>query len=192
LLALKGVHFALRAFSSFIEGGSDGELTFIGSGPMRERLRLSVEQFGLGGRVHFIDSVAQSELFRMYPKFDVLLFPSLHDSGGNVVLEALSFGLPVICLDLGGPCGFVDRSCGIVVGARTLSEEQLVVALAKALHSLSNNQEQYESLCKGARSRAESLTWARQIDRVLALATSCLPSAHTALSSARLESETEE
>src|SRR5262249_17128782 len=44
-----------------------------------------------------------AELFELYDTHSLLLFPSLHDSGGFVVLEALSHGLPVVCLDLGGP-----------------------------------------------------------------------------------------
>ena len=38
----------------------------------------------------------------LFGSHDLFLFPSLHDSGGFVVLEALSHGLPVVCLDLGG------------------------------------------------------------------------------------------
>ena len=41
---------------------------------------------------------------------DFLLFPSLHDSGGFVVLEALCHGMPVLCLDLGGHSRPVQRS----------------------------------------------------------------------------------
>ena len=54
-------------------------------------------------RVEFIPRVPQLKLFELYDTHDLLLFPSLHDSGGYVVLEALSHGLPVVCLDLGGP-----------------------------------------------------------------------------------------
>jgi glycosyltransferase involved in cell wall biosynthesis len=34
---------------------------------------------------------------------DVLLFPSIHEEGGWVVAEAQASGLPVVCLDRGGP-----------------------------------------------------------------------------------------
>ena len=39
------------------------------------------------------------------------LFPS-HEGAGMVVTEALSFGLPVICLDNAGPGELIDSSSG--------------------------------------------------------------------------------
>jgi glycosyltransferase involved in cell wall biosynthesis len=46
---------------------------------------------------------------------DFLLFPSLHDSGGFVVLEALCHGMPVLCLDLGGPKEIVSLDSGLII-----------------------------------------------------------------------------
>ncbi len=57
----------------------------------------------------------QDELFRLYQTHDLLLFPSLHDSGGFVALEALAHGMPIVCLDLGGPGDLETSDCGIVV-----------------------------------------------------------------------------
>ena len=45
----------------------------------------------------------------------VLVHPSLHDSGGWVCLEAMAAGKPVICLDLGGPATQVTDKTGIKV-----------------------------------------------------------------------------
>jgi glycosyltransferase involved in cell wall biosynthesis len=42
----------------------------------------------------------------MAEEADLLLFPSLHDEGPMVVAEALTVGLPVVCLDRGGATGF--------------------------------------------------------------------------------------
>jgi glycosyltransferase involved in cell wall biosynthesis len=39
----------------------------------------------------------------MREEADVFLFPSLHDEGSWVVAEAVASGLPVVCLDRGGP-----------------------------------------------------------------------------------------
>ena len=45
----------------------------------------------------------------------VLVHPSLHDSGGWVCLEAMAAGKPVICLDLGGPATQVTDKTGFKV-----------------------------------------------------------------------------
>ncbi len=63
----------------------------------------------------------------MAEEADVLLFPSLHDEGPMVVAEALSIGLPVICLDRGGARDFG----GIAV--RVGSVRRTVDRLARAM-----------------------------------------------------------
>ncbi len=95
--------------------GADVRLDIVGCGPLARPHGAAREEIGLDGRVAFAESMPQDALFRYMSEHDALLFPSLHDSGGNVVLESLAVGLPVICLDLGGPPCFVDESCGIVV-----------------------------------------------------------------------------
>jgi glycosyltransferase involved in cell wall biosynthesis len=61
----------------------------------------------------------QEKLFEQYQTHDLLVYPSLHDSSGNAVLEALSFGLPVVCLDLGGPAQIVTSESGNRLNSRS-------------------------------------------------------------------------
>jgi glycosyltransferase involved in cell wall biosynthesis len=68
----------------------------------------------------------------MREEADVLLFPSLHDEASWVVVEALSQGLPVLCLDHGGP-PVVARAVGGQVEAVSLHERDIPEALARAL-----------------------------------------------------------
>ncbi|MDT7522968.1 glycosyltransferase [Rhodoferax sp. TBRC 17198] len=169
LLGWKGVHLAINAFAQFLAEGGKGEFTIVGEGPTDPALRTQVNQLGLSSSVHFIGKLPQNELFRRYTEFDVLLFPSLHDSGGNVVIEALSFGLPVICLDLGGPSCFVDASCGAVVPAQQATESEVTVALSQALKNMLDDAAWHQQLSINALARANDLTWERQIERVMSL-----------------------
>lgn len=169
LLGWKGIHLAIRTLSEFLQGGGKGDLTIIGEGPMGEHLRELAKRLGVAERVTFIDRIPQNELFRRYTDFDVLLFPSLHDSGGNVVIESLSFGLPVICLDLGGPSCFVDETCGVIVPAHDAGEAEIVGALATALKSIFLDPVGHRQLCQNALLRAGELTWEKQVQRVLQL-----------------------
>lgn len=169
LLGWKGTHLALSAFSQFLAAGGKGAFTIVGEGPMDAALKEQAAQLGIGAHVHFIGKLPQDELFRRYPTFDVLLFPSLHDSGGNVVIESLSFGLPVICLDLGGPSSFVDASCGVVIPAHHASEPEVIAALSSALRRMQDDASWHQQLCVNALARANALTWEKQIQRVEAL-----------------------
>ena len=65
--------------------------------------------------VDFISWLPQKDFFELYASHDLLLFPSLHDSGGGVVLEALCHGMPVVCLDLGGPKDIVTPKSGRII-----------------------------------------------------------------------------
>ena len=68
-----------------------------------EKAKRLVERLGLGERVKFEGRLPRAEVLKAYPRYDVCIFPSLHDTGGYAVIEAMFNELPVICLEYGGP-----------------------------------------------------------------------------------------
>lgn len=167
LIPFKGLHLALPALRSALDRGADVELTIVGEGELDGFLRARVDALGLRDRVHFISKLPQAQLMTLYHEADAFFFPSLHDSGGTVVMESLSRGLPVICLDLGGPAHFVTPGCGMVVSTRKRSQAAVVAGLADAVvafHGLSTPARQ--AMHDEAVSRARRMGWA---DRVAAL-----------------------
>jgi glycosyltransferase involved in cell wall biosynthesis len=60
-----------------------------------------------------------------------MMFPSLHDTGGFAVIEAMFNELPVICLDCGGPAVAVRDGCGIRVPVQ--ARDQVIEGLAAAI-----------------------------------------------------------
>lgn len=176
LLELKGMHLGLNAFAHFLEKGGDGVLTIVGDGPQEAALKAQAVRLGLDGRVlRFLPRMAQAELFEVYRDNDVLLFPSLHDSGGNVVIEAMSFGMVVVCLDLGGPKCFVTPTSGRVIDTAARSRAQVEEALASALLELSRDPEGLQAMSEAAWRRAAETSYERQIARVSGLAFSVVP-----------------
>jgi len=107
LLALKGVAIGIRAIAEL----PDWRFIVCGSGPDELRLRRLAERLGLAERVEFRGWVARERLQEiMRTEADVFLFPSLHDESPFVVVEALAAGLPVLCLDVGGPPVLIGQS----------------------------------------------------------------------------------
>tara|TARA_R110001583_G_scaffold62493_3_gene183728 strand:- start:3141 stop:4322 length:1182 start_codon:yes stop_codon:yes gene_type:complete len=60
-------------------------------------------------RVFFHGRLSQDEYIRQFSLMDLLWFPSFHDSSGNVVLESLVLGVPVVAFDLAGPSSIIDH-----------------------------------------------------------------------------------
>jgi hypothetical protein len=82
------------------------------------------------------------------------LFPSLHDSGGFVVLEALSRGLPVVCLDLGGPKEIVTPQSGVIVSTAGRNSAEVAAALADVMFQLLASPTRLSALSAAAIARA--------------------------------------
>jgi glycosyltransferase involved in cell wall biosynthesis len=99
LIPLKGVALAIRTLARLPEW----KLIICGRGRDEARLRRMVGVLELHDRIEFRGWVPHVELMSLMGRASVLLFPSLHDEGGFVVVEALSRGLPVVCLNRGGP-----------------------------------------------------------------------------------------
>jgi glycosyltransferase involved in cell wall biosynthesis len=165
LLYWKGVHIALRAFTELTSMGIDARFTIVGDGPERSRLEQEAASPALRNRVEFTPRVPQRKLFELYDTHDLLLFPSLHDSGGYVVLEALSHGLPVVCLDLGGPNEIVTANSGVVVSARGGGQntEQLATSMAAAISQLLETPGKIAELSTGAVVRAQEFILSKRI-----------------------------
>ena len=63
----------------------------LADGPEEHRLKAEAARNDVADRIDFISWLPQqAALFELYDSHDLFLFPSLHDSGGFVVLEALS------------------------------------------------------------------------------------------------------
>ena len=103
LLYWKGVHIAIEAMSALVARMPDAHLTIVGNGPEEARLKSEIASRKLGTNITLLSWMPQDQFFALYDAHDLFLFPSLHDSEGWVVLESLCKGLPVACLNLGGP-----------------------------------------------------------------------------------------
>jgi glycosyltransferase involved in cell wall biosynthesis len=110
---LKGVHLLLKAFAR--AALPNATLTLIGSGPDESRLKALAADLGLADRLVWTGKLPRAELPAHYRQHQVFIAPSLYESGGLTVLEAMSEGLPAIVLDVGGHSVSVTEECGTKV-----------------------------------------------------------------------------
>jgi glycosyltransferase involved in cell wall biosynthesis len=165
LLYWKGAHIAIKALAELIQVSPGAQLTIVGKGREEDRLRRAAVADGVADNVRFVPWLPQQELFELYQTHDLFVFPSMHDSSGNVVLEALSFGLPVVCLDIGGPAQIVTPSSGVIVSTAGRDTRQLAAGMAEEIARLVDSQQLLEQLSNGAKARAAQFILA---DRVAA------------------------
>jgi glycosyltransferase involved in cell wall biosynthesis len=154
LLHWKGFHLGIRAFAGLQAIYPDCEYWIVNEGPEMNHLKALARKLGVENKVTFWGRLPTlQEVYGKLAECDVLVHPALHEAFGNVCLEALASGRPVICLDLGGPALQVTEESGIKVPA--ITPEQVVRDLADAFYKLASDPELRVRLGLGAMKRVE-------------------------------------
>lgn len=162
----KGLHLALKAFSQLHQKFPRTSFTLIGEGREQAWLQGLVEQLGIEKAIDWIPWMERKKLREVYLQHDTFLFPSLHDTSPNVILESLCHGLPVVCLDLGGPGVMVDNTCGRVIETNGLGESEVILALSNALLELAENPELRQRLSKGALTQTHKFAFKNVVEQI--------------------------
>ena len=111
LLPRKGPTLAVEAFAELRKSMS-ARLLIAGEGPLRAQAEALANRLGVANDVEFLGYVAFGEVGKLYDSASALVFPSLRESFGAPILEALGRGLPVVALDLHG---IADADTGTAV-----------------------------------------------------------------------------
>jgi glycosyltransferase involved in cell wall biosynthesis len=159
LIGLKGVLLLLGTMKLLRDAGHDVHLQLAGEGPLMALLQAQIAALGLTSRVELLGALPRPALMDLYGQTDLFFFPSLHDSSGNVVLEALSRGLPVVCLDLGGPKHYVTPECGVVVATANRTRTQVEQGFAQVISALITDRPRLARMSEQAFVHARQQTW---------------------------------
>ncbi|WP_420457142.1 glycosyltransferase family 4 protein [Rubrivirga sp.] len=184
----KGLRLAVQALADLraADGDPDVKLIVVGDGPERD---VVADVPGVDWR----GWIPRPDLIDLYAKADAFAFTSLRDTSGNVMLEALAAGLPVVYLDHQGAHDVCSGDCGVPVPVTT--PDDVVRRIAQAVTALATDPARYDRLSRGAIERARSLGWRANGDAVNALYAQALgldpgSSAHPAGDGALLTDET--
>lgn len=101
LVRFKGAELAIRAFAQ-LRASVDAEFHIVGDGIERPYLEELTRELGMQDAVTFHGNAAYEEVGSFYENSDIFLYPSLTEASGNVLLEAMKFGLPIIAVNNGG------------------------------------------------------------------------------------------
>jgi glycosyltransferase involved in cell wall biosynthesis len=121
-----------KNLEAFLSADTPGSKVVVGDGPALATLRTRYPG------VTFLGSLKGAELAAAYAAADVFVFPSLTDTFGLVMLEALACGVPVAAFPVAGPLDVIGTGCGVVpkFGAQVGAvNDDLATAIMQALGS---------------------------------------------------------
>jgi glycosyltransferase involved in cell wall biosynthesis len=170
LAEAKGVITLLEACHLLAKRGIRFQARFMGrfeSSQFEQRVRHLVQESDLDGCVSFLGVLSGAEKWRQFARADIFCLPTHHEAEtfGVVLLEAMSFGLPVVATRWRGiPSVVQDSLCGFLVPVKD------PVALGARLEQLIRDPELRRTMGQKGRKRyLENFTIERFHDRMKAV-----------------------
>jgi glycosyltransferase involved in cell wall biosynthesis len=134
LIPVKGLDMLLHALARLRMQGRPVHLDIVGDGPMRQEWTALTDSLHLREAVEFHGALPLSEVAMRMAECHVFCLPSVRESGGAVLLEAMACARPVIALDFGGPGEIVTPETGVLLPLT--SPEQVSADLAATLNDI--------------------------------------------------------
>jgi glycosyltransferase involved in cell wall biosynthesis len=132
LVESKGVNYLLEAAALLVRNGADNfEIIIGGDGLERDHLVGLAEELGIQNRCRFLGALSRGQVRESIQQSDVFILPSLHETFGIVLGEAMACGKPVISTRCGGPEFVVNDDVGRLV--EPANPAQLAEVMAKFL-----------------------------------------------------------
>ena len=151
----KGPDILLRAMPMILKDKSRVQLVFVGEGPFKSNLESFAEALNISSNVTFaglIDDDLKKAFY--YKSADVFVLPSLSESFGNVILEAMACGVPVVASKVGGIPDIVKHGKnGLLVPPKDPE------ALADAIIYLLENEDIREKMGKKGQEMVKDYSW---------------------------------
>jgi glycosyltransferase involved in cell wall biosynthesis len=163
LVAVKALPLLLQAMARLAAQGLPVVLDVVGDGPLAGPWRARARALGLYPAVRWHGALPPAGVARVVRASHVFCLPSVRESGGAVLLEAMACARPVIAMDFGGPAELVDAAVGWKVAMPDAAHA--VDGLADALRQAWLNPADAARRGRQARCRVVAQhTWAARLD----------------------------
>jgi glycosyltransferase involved in cell wall biosynthesis len=145
----------------------DATLVIVGDGPHRQPLQALVQRLALTDRVFLVGRLSQEKVWGLLARYaDVLVLNSIYEGLPHILLEAATFGVPVVATAVGGTPEIVqDGETGLLIPPHSPGD------LLAALQYLQADPDLRHRLATGARRSMVRFSFERMVEeteRVLA------------------------
>jgi glycosyltransferase involved in cell wall biosynthesis len=158
----KNLHLLMQAYRAMDH--KHCHLVVVGDGPALREIRHEAADLP----VTFTGYLKGEQLASAYASADIFAFPSTSETFGQVVLEAMASGLPVVGVLSEGVCDLVQNDhSGLLLDMQGLSEDKQVQGYLTHLQRLIHNPSERHAMGQAALSEACQRTWSESMDSLL-------------------------
>jgi glycosyltransferase involved in cell wall biosynthesis len=187
LIKRKALDILLKAVAGDDDLKDHVEITIVGDGPLRKKYETLITKLfpsittnpnstSTTKLVRMTGWITRDEVFAHMRGSDILVHTSYREATSNVIAEALSCGLPVICHDISGMSIAITDDCGIKIPLKSYNNS--ILAFRSALKLITHNSQlttlsNYHSQTlpafrSAALRRAHELSWDAMAERISA------------------------
>lgn len=114
LIGKKGIAFLVDALS-LMPTDMDWELLIFGDGDDRALIEKQITDSGIGKNVKLMGNRPLNQIAEAYQQADVFVLPSLRETSGNVLLEAMAYAVPIVAFDTSFCRLLKEVDCGVFI-----------------------------------------------------------------------------
>lgn len=169
----KNVEFLIKAFEKINQNCPNSHLVLVGSGPQEKTYQNLAHGLKAGHKISFLGQQPKEETEKIFGWSDIFVFPSITDTQGIVIAEAMAAGTPPVAINRLGPTDVIDSGVnGYLVD---LKEEDFVYRICE----LVQNNEKRERFAKAAQEKAKEYSAQKCAQKMENLYSSILESKST-------------
>jgi glycosyltransferase involved in cell wall biosynthesis len=169
-IAWSGLHIHGKALPLLLNGLSqldsqvDWQLNILGEGPLTRKWKELAGKLEIDNRCKWHGWLQKNNAVGVMKGSHLFVITSLSDLTSTVTLEALSLGLPIICLD---HCGFADvvtEECGYKIPVT--NPKEVSKNITQKITEVWYNEDKRQDLSRGAMARVNDFNWDKKMEKM--------------------------
>ena len=165
LIEKKGLMLLIDIFKK-IDKNENLHLSIYGNGPLESKIKNEIKSNNLDNMITVKGKVEYTKIINAYKNANIFIMPSLRETSGNVLIEALASKIPVIALDMSFASRLNKLDCGKFINPNQ-SREKIIEDFAKAIVELAHNKQECKELAQNGYDFVNNtLTWDNKFDTI--------------------------